>query len=143
MDLQAVSDKLEITELLYRYARGVDTKDWAVLASVFTRDAHLDYTSVSGPEGPRDEIVAWLERSLTPVPMTQHVIANVEIELDGDRAKVRALFYNPMHLPGMAEPAFCGGTYVHHVVRTAEGWKSEHLIEDNQWFVNRPSGPPG
>lgn len=131
-------DKLEITELLYRYARGVDSKDWALLTSVFTPDAFLDYTSVSGPAGPRDEVVAWLERSLTPVPMTQHFISNVEIDLDGDRAEARAMFYNPMQLPGMAELTFCGGNYLHDVVRTAEGWRSERLVEDNRWFANRP-----
>ena len=30
MDVQRVSDELEITALLSRYARDVDTKDWAV-----------------------------------------------------------------------------------------------------------------
>lgn len=137
-----MSDKIEVTELLYRYARGVDCKDWELLASVFTPDARLDYTSVSGPAGPRDEVVAWLERSLTAVPMTQHFITNIEIELEGDRAKVRAMFYNPMQLPGMADLSFCGGNYHHDVVRTPEGWKSERLVEVNMWFANRPAARP-
>ncbi len=142
MDLHEVSDKLEIRELLYRYARAVDTKDWALLASVFTPGAHLDYTSVDGPAGPRDQVVDWLERGLTQVPMTQHFITNIEIELDGDRAKVRAMFYNPMQLPGMADLSYCGGDYLHDVVRTPDGWKSERLVEDNKWFVNPPPGRP-
>ncbi|MET0727801.1 MAG: nuclear transport factor 2 family protein [Acidimicrobiales bacterium] len=136
MDDQAVHDKLEISELLYRYARAVDTKDWALLTSVFTADAHLDYSSVGYPPGSRDEVVALLSGALTPVPMTQHFITNIEIDLEGDRATVRAMFYNPMLLPGMAEMSYCGGTYTHEVVHTAEGWKSERLVEANQWFVN-------
>ena len=44
-DLQTVHDKIEIKELLYRYARGCDSKDWKLLTSVFTPDAHLDYSS--------------------------------------------------------------------------------------------------
>jgi 3-phenylpropionate/cinnamic acid dioxygenase small subunit len=143
VDFQVVSDKLQIQELLYRYARGVDTKDWALLSSVFTPDASLDYTSVGGPLGPRDEVVAWLEQSLTPVPMTQHFITNIEIDLVGDRAQVRAMFYNPMLLPGLADITSCGGTYHHDVVRTPDGWKSERLVEKNEWFVNRPPGAPG
>ena len=59
MDAQPVDDKIEIKELLYRYARAVDTKDWALLASVFTPDAYLDYTSAHCPAGSRDEIVGW------------------------------------------------------------------------------------
>ena len=45
MDLQAVQDKIEIKELLYRYARACDRKDWKLLPTVFTPDAYLDYTS--------------------------------------------------------------------------------------------------
>ena len=136
MDVQAVSDKIEIGELLARYARAVDTKDWELWKTVFTSDAHLDYTSATPCIGSRDEVAAWMERSLRAVPMTQHFISNVEIELDGDRAKVRAMFYNPMHLPGMAEMSYCGGYYHHDMVRTPGGWKSQKLVEENLWFVN-------
>jgi hypothetical protein len=136
MDLQAITDKLEIRELLFRYARGVDTQDWALLTSVFTPDAQLDYTSVDGPAGSRDEVVAWLAQALTPVPMTQHFVTNVEIDLQGDRASVRAMFYNPMQLPGIDRLAYSGGNYHHQVVRTPEGWRSERLVEETKWSVN-------
>jgi len=135
-DLQTVHDKIEIKELLYRYARGCDSKDWKLLTSVFTPDAHLDYSSAGFGAGSRDEVVGMLEQALSTLPMSQHFITNIEIELDGDRADVRAMFYNPMQLPGMAEMSYCGGSYHHNVVRTPEGWKSERLVEHNQWFVN-------
>ncbi|MFI5047995.1 MAG: nuclear transport factor 2 family protein [Acidimicrobiia bacterium] len=138
MDLQAVSDKLEIHELLARYARGVDLKDWELWKSVFTDDAIIDYSSANCPVGPRDEMAAWLEQGLGKAPMTQHFITNIEVDLDGDRASVHAMFYNPMLLPGMADQTYCGGYYHHDVVRTAEGWKSEHLVEENLWMVNSP-----
>ncbi len=51
MNMQVVQDKAEIAELMYRYARAVDTKDWALLTSVFTEDAHLDYSSVGTRPG--------------------------------------------------------------------------------------------
>lgn len=140
MDVQALADKLEIQELLARYARGVDTKDWELWKSVFTPDAQIDYSSAGAAVGSRDEVAAWLEKSLAAMPMTQHFISNVEIDLDGDRAKVRAMFYNPMQLPGMTELSYCGGYYHHDMVRTPEGWKSERLVEENVWFVNRPGG---
>ena len=74
------------------------------------------------------------------MPMTQHFITNIEIDLQADRARVRAMFYNPMQLPGMADMSYCGGNYFHDVVRTPDGWKSERLVEDNKWFVNPPPG---
>lgn len=136
VDLQAVSDKLEIAELLARYARAVDSKDWDLWRSVFTPEARVDYSSAGAAVGPRDEVAHWLEQALSAVPMTQHFISNIEIDLDGDRATVRAMFYNPMQLPGMADLSYCGGYYHHDVVRTAEGWKSEKLVEENMWFAN-------
>jgi 3-phenylpropionate/cinnamic acid dioxygenase small subunit len=140
MDVQQLQDKLEIHELLARYARGVDTKDWALWRDVFTPDAILDYSSAGIPVGSREEIATFFEQGLSVVPMTQHFISNIEVELDGDRAKARAMFYNPMQLPGMDEQSYCGGYYHHELVRTPAGWKSEKLVEENIWFVNRPTG---
>lgn len=138
MELQALSDKIEIRELLFRYARGVDTKDWELWKTVFTPDATLDYSSAGAAVGSRDEVAAWLENAMGTVPMAMHYITNVEIELDGDRARVRAMFYNPMQLPNVDGMSFCGGYYHHDVVRTPEGWKSERLVEENVWFGNPP-----
>ena len=138
MDLQAVSDRLEIHELLARYARAVDTKDWALYRSVFTPDATIDYSSAGAVAGTRDEVAAWLEAGFVHIPMTQHFISNIEVELDGDRASARAMFYNPMQLPGMSDLSYCGGNYHHDLIRSADGWKSQRLVEENLWFVGRP-----
>ncbi|UGQ12821.1 nuclear transport factor 2 family protein [Yinghuangia sp. ASG 101] len=139
MDLRTLADKIEIAELFARYARGVDTKQWDLWRSVFTPDAHLDYSSVTGVVGSRDEVIATLEKALGTTPMTQHFITNIETEIDGDRATARAMFYNPMLLPNMTEQSYCGGYYHHNLVRTPDGWRSEKLVEENLWFVNHPS----
>lgn len=121
MDLQAVADKIEIHELLARYARGVDTHDWDLWRSVFTEDAVVDYSQSGIICGTRDEVAEFLRQAFDTIPWTTHYITNVEIELDGDRAKVRALFFNPMQLPGMDEDSSTGGTYLHDLVRTPDG----------------------
>lgn len=143
MNLQQLQDKIEIQELLARYARGLDTKDWELWKAVFTPDAVLDYSSAGIPVGSRDDIAAMFEQAFVAIPMAQHFITNVEVDLDGDRAKVRAMFYNPMQLPGMTEQSSCGGTYHHDMVRTADGWKSEKVVEENLWFLNPPAPAPG
>ena len=51
-DLRATRDKIEIQELLYRYARACDSRDWDLLTSVFTDDAQLDYSSSDARSGP-------------------------------------------------------------------------------------------
>jgi hypothetical protein len=136
--IRALADRLAIHELLARYARGVDQKDWTLYRSVFTADAIIDYSSAGPPPGTVDEVVAFLEAGFAAIPWTQHYITNVEIELDGDTATVLAAFYNPMQLPGMDQPSSCGGYYRHQLVRTPDGWRSRHLVEDNRWFLNPP-----
>ena len=135
-------DEVAIAALLYRYARAVDTKDWELYRSVFTDDAYIDYSSSGVIAGSRDEVAEWLSQGFDAIPMSMHYITNIETEIDGDTAKVRAVFYNPMHLPGMAELSYCGGYYHHELVRTPDGWRSRHLREENVWFANAPATAP-
>ena len=132
-------DRLEISALLYRYARAVDGKDWALYRSVFTDDAVIDYSSAGAICGTRDDVAEWLSTGFATIGMSMHYITNIEIlEYSGDSATVRAMFYNPMQLPGMAELSYCGGYYHHELARTADGWRSANLREENVWFSNPP-----
>lgn len=134
-----MSDETEIAALLYRYARAVDTKDWELYRSVFTDDAHIDYSSAGAITGSRDEVTDWLANTFGVIVWSMHHITNIEImSSDGDSATVRAMFYNPMQLPGMTEMSACGGYYHHEVVRTEHGWRSRDLREENVWFTNAP-----
>ncbi len=136
MDIQQISDELEITALLNRYARAVDTKEWAMYRSVFTDDAHIDYSSAGAIAGTRDEVADWLSQGFAAIPMATHYITNIERQVDGDVADVRAMFYNRCR--AMAELSYCGGYYHHELVRTPDGWRSRNLREENVWFVNHP-----
>jgi 3-phenylpropionate/cinnamic acid dioxygenase small subunit len=139
-----VADRLAISALLYRYARAVDGKDWDLYRSVFTDDAYIDYSSAGVIAGSRDEVAEFLSQGFAAIPMSMHYITNIEVlDIDGDTARVRAMFYNPMQLPGMIDLSYCGGYYYHELVRTPDGWKSRKLTEDNVWFTNRPLGSPG
>jgi 3-phenylpropionate/cinnamic acid dioxygenase small subunit len=139
MDIQRISDELAITALLYRYARAVDTKDWGLYRSVFTEDAVIDYSSATAIVGTPDEVVESLSRGFAAIPMSMHYITNVEVlDIYSDHARVRAMFYNPMQLPGMSELSYCGGYYHHDLIRTSEGWRSRNLREESLWFANSP-----
>ena len=134
-----MSEHSDISALLYRYARAVDSKNWELYRSVFTRDAAIDYSSAGAVVGTRDDVVDWFAANFGVIPWSMHYITNIEIlETDGDTASVRAMFYNPMQLPGMAEMSACGGYYHHELVRTADGWRSRSLREENLWFTNAP-----
>lgn len=139
MDEATINDRIEISNLLTRYADAVDRRQWDQWKSVFTHDAELDYTSAPGGKaGGRDEIADWLAECMDLFSMSQHLIANEDVRIHGDTATVRAMFYNPMRFKD-GTMFFCGGWYNHDLVRTDQGWQSRRLIEETAWTDGFPS----
>lgn len=66
--LRALRDRLEIDDLLVRYATAIDERDWALLDTVFAEDARLDYRSAGGIRGTYPEVRTWLWRSCPSSP---------------------------------------------------------------------------
>ena len=71
--------------------------------------------------------------------MTQHFITNIECNIDGGTATVRAMFYNPMLFPGATScrSAVAGTNTTWCGQRTAA--QPPFSIEHNSWFVNPPA----
>ena len=137
MDRQALEDRIAAEDLLTRYATAVDRRDWEQYRSIFTADAEIDYTSAGGIAGTVDEIVEFLSTSLEMFEMTQHLVSNIDLEVDGDSATVTAMFNNPMRLAG-GDTWFTGGWYHHDLVRTPDGWHSRRLREESAWLDRAP-----
>ncbi len=137
MDLQAISDRIEIEDLLTRYARAVDRRDWDLYRAVFTPEAHIDYTSAGGITAGVDAMCEWLETALSQFPATQHLVSNIDALVNGDTAEVEAMFHNPMKMPD-GSVWFTGGWYHHKLVRTPDGWRSRELIEESCYFHGMP-----
>ena len=124
--LQEISDRLEINDLLVRYTRAIDGKNFALLDEVFTPDAQLDYTQSGGIAGRLPEVKTWLARALSVFPETLHMIGNTEVELSGDTARARTAVYNPMffkNADGSRHHFAIGAYYVDVLTRTPRGWR--------------------
>ncbi len=133
-----ISDRIEINDLLTRYTVAIDTKDWSLLDSCFTPDAHLDYTSApGGVKGAYPEVRQWLEKALAPFPMTVHFISNSTVELAGDAARARTYVLNPMGFPnpdGSLHIFTVGAFYVDRLVRTEAGWRIRERVEETAFL---------
>ncbi|MEM7142054.1 MAG: nuclear transport factor 2 family protein [Actinomycetota bacterium] len=139
MEPREVADRLEITEVLAKYGRAVDRKDWDLYREVFTPDASIDYTSAGGIAGDTETQATWLAEALAQFPVTQHMIANVIIEFtDADTAEVESIFHNPMVMPDKSSWV-TGGWYHHEMIRTDAGWRSRKLVEESAYFSGMPS----
>ena len=139
MNLQELSDRLEIDDLLTRYANALDDRDWERWAACFTADARIDYTAAGGIQGSLPEVRAWLEQVMPGFKMTQHLVTNKEIRLDGDTATCRSCLFNPMGVAdgdGMMVVLECG-TYRDRLVRTAAGWRIAERVEQPTFSTRR------
>jgi hypothetical protein len=134
LSLQEVSDRIEINDLLIRYTKAIDEKDWSLLDQVFTPDARVDYVSSGGIAGAFTEVKAWLEKALSPFPETLHLIGNSEVELEGDAARARTAVYNPMFFAnqdGSRHHFAVGAYYNDQLTRTSAGWRISQRIEEH------------
>ncbi len=137
LTLQEVSDRIEIQDLLVRYAKAIDEKDWDLLDQCFTPDAEVDYVSSGGIAGSYAEAREWLGKALAPFPMTVHYITNSEVNLNGDKASARTAVLNPMGFvnpDGSMHQFTVGAYYVDELVRTPKGWRIAKRREDQAFM---------
>ena len=141
MDLQELSDRAEINDVLIRYTRAIDTGDWDRLDTVFTPDAQIDYTESGGIAAAFPEVKPWLAEMLPAFfPKRMHTLGQVEV-LPGRRQRggVGVLPQpDARWTTGMAGPRSSrSAVYYHHTMtRTAEGWRSRRLHEEVVWKHN-------
>jgi hypothetical protein len=125
VDLNELSDRQEIAELLTGYSYAIDFHEWDDLDAIFTPDATLDLTATGGASGDLATMKPWLAKTLGMFTGHQHLVATSKIELDGDRASGRTICHNPMYLDrdGVQQVLFVGLWYLDEFVRTDDGWR--------------------
>ncbi len=81
--LAALADRAEIEDVVRRYARGIDRRDFALVRSCYHPDATDEHGSFSGTV---DEYLAWVDALTARYTMTMHLIGGVLVDLAGDVA---------------------------------------------------------
>jgi 3-phenylpropionate/cinnamic acid dioxygenase small subunit len=140
--MQRLADRIELEDLVIRYANAIDRRDFDALDTVFVADAYIDYRAMGGIEGDYPAVKAWLPQALGSFPAYMHLVGNVEFQIDGDVAAGRVACFNPMLVPdpqgGEAETMFLGLWYVDAYRRTAEGWRITRRSEEKCYLHNMP-----
>jgi hypothetical protein len=143
-----LADREEITELVSRLGACLDDGRFDDLRSLLVEDATA--RTPGGEARGRDAVVAQASRSHRSDQPIQHVITNPVIELDGNRAAVRANlvvhFAEPLAdgRPGLAPPIqfTLGEVYGFDVVRTPDGWRFARIETSPVWMAGTvPSVP--
>lgn len=142
MSLQQLSDRFEIREMIVRYANALDTRRFEWLDEIFTPDAYIDYRATGGINGDYTKIRAWLPPATGAFPHMCHLVANIAVTVEGNRASARTLCLNPVEVPvrpGGSQVMFLAMWYADALIRTAVGWRMTRRVQEGCIQHNVPA----
>jgi hypothetical protein len=138
--LRQLLDRGEIAELVSRYGAMADEKTFDDATAILTDDVVAEYPF--GRLVGIEQVAGSGRAALGRFERTQHVITNLLIDLDGDRASVRANLVS-VHVPRADEPAVhfdFGGWYRFAARRTEHGWRLAGITLTAVWTAGATEG---
>jgi len=132
--VEALIAKQAITEVVYRYCRGVDRFDRDLVRDCYWPEATDEHGSFSGT---RDEYISWLfERMLPRYSWSQHFVANVlidQLDLVAGRAKCESYGQSRHHRPAPTPEA----TRPEHNLISGFRYVDDFERRDGEWRILR------
>jgi 3-phenylpropionate/cinnamic acid dioxygenase small subunit len=120
-----VTGRLDIADVLVRYATGIDRRDWELFRTCFTVDCVADYGDIGLWHGV-DEITDFMVQAHQDAGHTLHRITNPAVVPDGDGATARcyvdAIVMGADNLAGVRAVGF----YDDALMQTGHGWQIRH-----------------
>ncbi|MEO3756884.1 nuclear transport factor 2 family protein [Mycobacterium sp. B14F4] len=131
--VQRLLDERDIERALYTAARAMDDHDWPALAGVFADDATGDLGT--GPLVGSAAIISLIRGYLDSCGPTQHLLANVIVDLSGDTA-VSCAYVHDLHLAvGRPDRFYTMGDYRDRWERRADRWQIVERTKLNRAHV--------
>lgn len=132
-ELQGLLDKQAIAEVLYRYARGLDRMDMELAASCYHPGATDDHAPLY--KGSASGFLEWLWPVHAATHAFRHVVTNITIALDGDRAGSECYWTLTIRLDheGHVVDLQSGGRYVDMLARIDGAWGITHRQSIREW----------
>ncbi|MFF4357114.1 nuclear transport factor 2 family protein [Streptomyces sp. NPDC001604] len=141
--LQALTDRAEITDLLDRYLRSLDE---GVFDEEWARTFHTEGVTAEMPIGTvhgRDALLARVRQGMALFDRTVHMGTNAIIEIEGDRATTRSAQLSTHVLADGTGSVFISAGHADaELVRTAEGWRISASSLRVVWTQGRPPQVP-
>ncbi|HWS93921.1 MAG TPA: nuclear transport factor 2 family protein [Mycobacterium sp.] len=115
-------DRQDISDLLVRYATGIDRRDWPLFRTVFTDDCELDYGEIGEWKGV-DAATEFMQAAHALAGHTLHRLSNLAITVDGDKATARTYIDGLIMVGDNQSGVNAIGFYDDEIVRTSDGWR--------------------
>ena len=131
--VRALQDRMDVTDVLYRYASTIDRFDAAGLRSVLADDVWAQYGNAEPVSG-GDAVASWIGEATANVVWQHHLLSVYHVEVEGDLA--RALVYHTSHqvfddAPDTAK--LLVGRYHNELRREPDGWRISRLVLEILW----------
>jgi ketosteroid isomerase-like protein len=144
-------DRAEITDVLARYARALDDRDFEAVGRCFTADAQATFSGVVLPPG-RDAIVAHV-RGLTNLAASTHLLGLPVIELTSgglfatvETTAVAHLVVDaergPVRTRGLRYRDIFVRVTDHERATSVGSWQIRERVHRVDWMVEQPAVPP-
>ena len=119
----AVEDKEAIREVLAEYCFRLDDGRFAEMAALFTEDGTWDtaFGKATGRAAIAELASSLRQRSEQPRPRAVHLVTNIAITLDGERASVRSNWMVMQNSP-QGPKIGSGGAYADEIVQQGGRW---------------------
>ncbi|MGV0813300.1 nuclear transport factor 2 family protein [Mycolicibacterium boenickei] len=121
MSASTVEDKLEVTELLYRYAELIDAGDFDGVGELLGRGAFMGVSGASAIAG----LFASTTRRFPEhgnTPLTRHLVLNPIVDVDGESATARSTFCVVQNTQTVPLQPIVVGRYFDTFARDEQGW---------------------
>jgi hypothetical protein len=131
--VRALQDRMDITDVLYRYASTIDRFDGAGLRNVLAGDAWAQYGNAKPISG-GDAVASWIGEATANVVWQHHLLSVYHVDVEGDTA--RALVYHTSHQVFEDEPdtaKLLVGRYHNELRREPDGWRISRLVLEILW----------
>jgi ketosteroid isomerase-like protein len=133
VSIRALQDRMDITDVLYRYASTIDRFDLDAMRGVLADDVWAQYGNAEPVSG-GDALASWIGEATANVVWQHHLLSVYHVEVDGDRAG--ALVYHTSHQVFEDDPdtaKLLVGRYHTELRRGHDGWKISRLVLEILW----------
>lgn len=142
-NVEALLDEKALVDLTIRYTWAIDHRRFEDLSLVFAEDGTADYGRLGVFRGP-GAIGEACAGALGRFDRTQHIVANHQIDLQGDEADGRC-YFQAQHVRKDSSGDhnyIVAGTYADRFRRTPDGWRIAHRTLRVTW-TQGDGGAPG
>jgi len=135
--LDILVEERRIKKVLYRYCEANDSADYALLLTVFHPDATDEHVGIVS--GPISEVLPKMASMRKRFSATQHVLSNIDIEVDGAIASSRCQVaaHHCFESDGQSYHLVAHGRFIDRLELRNSEWRIARRVAHTDFMLTR------